>query len=63
MARLSARARAKLPASDFAGPGRTYPDENRKHAILAEQFAAHKGGSIEARVDAAVHKKYPDLGK
>lgn len=25
--------------------------------------AAHQGGAVEAKVDAAVHRKYPDMGK
>jgi hypothetical protein len=39
MARLTAAKRNALPASDFAGPGRTYPDENRAHAIDAKARA------------------------
>ena len=32
---LSKAARSKLPARDFAGPGRSYPVENKAHARAA----------------------------
>lgn len=36
MAKLTSGERNALPASQFAGPGRTYPVEDRGHAIAAE---------------------------
>ena len=36
---LTAAARAALPPSAFAGPGRTYPVQDRAHAIAAESYA------------------------
>jgi hypothetical protein len=39
MARLSAARRNKLPKSDFAGPGRSYPVPDRSHAINAKARA------------------------
>lgn len=38
MARLKAAQRRKLPAKDFAGPGRSFPipDKNHAKAALAE---------------------------
>ncbi len=48
MARLTSNERNKLPASDFAGPGRTFPVEDRAHAIAAERLAgrSEKAGNI-----------------
>lgn len=56
--KLTAGARHALPASDFAGPGRSYPVEDRGHAIAAESrasAAAHAGrmsSAEEAHIDA-----------
>lgn len=61
MAKLTAKARKALPASDFAGPGRTYPIQDRSHAANAKTRAS--GKSVEGRVDAAVARKYPGMGK
>lgn len=36
MAKLTARSRAKIRSSQFAGPGRSYPIEDRAHAIDAK---------------------------
>lgn len=41
MARLSSRQRRKLPRSDFAGPGRSYPIPDRGHAKAALARASH----------------------
>ena len=35
MARLTTKARKKLPKSTFAGPGRSYPIPDRSHAANA----------------------------
>jgi hypothetical protein len=37
MARLTAKARKKLPAKTFAGPGRSFPIPDRSHARAALQ--------------------------
>lgn len=39
MSVLTAKARNRLPAGAFAGPGRTYPDEDRTHAEDAKARA------------------------
>ena len=48
MAALTAKARKKIPTKEFAGPGRSFPIENRSHAIAAERDVgrAEKAGSI-----------------
>lgn len=43
MARLNAKQRKALPASDFAGPGRSFPMEDKTHiedAVRMEKFAS-----------------------
>lgn len=66
MAKLTTRARKALPKSDFAvpskapGPG-SYPIENRSHAADAKARAS--GKPVEARVDRAVARKFPGMGK
>lgn len=61
MAKLSAAARKKLPASKFAGPGRSYPVENKSHAANAKARAtqAVKAGrmstSTEKKIDSTAN--------
>lgn len=64
MARLSAKARKKLPAGDFAlGKGR-YPIEDKAHARNALARVSQFGSPAEkARVRAAVSHKFPGIGK
>ena len=68
MAKLSAAARKKLPASSFALPGqRKYPVNDRVHAAKALQYAggARSGKpaspAVRAKARAAVHRKYPTM--
>lgn len=61
MAKLTAAARKKIPGKDFAGPGRSYPIEDASHARNA--LARASGKSVQGEVDAAVHRKYPNMGK
>lgn len=62
MATLSKGARKALPKRDFAGPGRSYPVENRKHAeaaVLDAGVARKKGRmskSEEKRIDRKADK-------
>jgi hypothetical protein len=48
MAKLSTAKRKKLPDSDFAGPGRSYPVNDRSHAIAAKRLSGRgvKAGNI-----------------
>lgn len=69
--RLTAHERQSMPRSDFALPGKgegpkgagsgSFPIPDRSHAINA--LARASGKPVEAKVRAAVHRKYPDLGK
>jgi hypothetical protein len=61
MAKLTTKARKALPSSDFAGPGRSYPDENLAHA--RDGLARAAGKPIAAKIRAVVTRKYPALGK
>lgn len=57
MAKLTTKARKALPSSDFAGPGRSYPVEDKAHArnakARASQFASP---ALKKRVDARANK-------
>ena len=65
MAKLSAEARNKLPTADFAEPGsRKYPIADASHARNALARVSQHGTSEEkAKVRAAVHRKFPDIGE
>ena len=56
MAKLSSKARKALPTSDFAGPGRSYPVNDRAHAANAKARAtqAVKAGRMSASQGAAI---------
>lgn len=62
MAKLTTKQRKKLPASAFAGPGRSYPVEDKSHAANAKARASQavKAGRMskaqEARIDAKANR-------
>jgi hypothetical protein len=57
MAKLSTAARKALPASAFAGPGRSYPVEDKAHARNAKSRVAQFGSpALKAKVDAKANK-------
>lgn len=62
MAKLSTKSRKKLPASDFAGPGRSYPVEDKAHARAAKSraSAAYNKGTMskseENKIDSKANK-------
>jgi hypothetical protein len=59
MAKLKAAQRKKLPASDFAGPNRSYPVNDKNHARNA--LARSSGKPVAAEVRRAVGRKFPGL--
>ena len=61
MAKLTAKTRNAIPSKDFAGPDRSYPIEDKSHARNA--LARASGKPVESRVRAAVHRKFPGIGK
>ena len=62
MAKLTTTTRNKLPASSFAGPGRSYPVPDKSHAANAKARAtqAVKAGRMskaqEGRIDAKANR-------
>ena len=64
MAVLTAKTRKAIPTSQFAGPHRSYPIHDRSHAANALARVSQFGSpSVKAKVRAAVHRKYPSMGK
>ncbi len=64
MAKLSTKARKRLPASSFALPGRRYPIEDPAHARNALSRIAQHGTPAEQRtVKGKVRRRYPNIGK
>lgn len=61
MAKLTAKARDRLPAASFAGPKRSYPIPDRSHAQNALARAANKSPAVKAEVRAKVSARYPGL--
>ncbi len=62
MAKLDAKERKALPKKDFAGPGRSYPVENKSHAVNAKARASQAvnagrmSKSEEKRIDAKANR-------
>ncbi len=62
MAKLTSKGRKALPGKDFAGPGRSYPVEDKAHARAAKSRAsgAENAGRIspsaKAKIDAKADK-------
>lgn len=64
MGRLTTKDRNALPAKDFAGPDRSYPVNDMSHAQNALARVSQYGtDGLKEKVRAAVHRKFPDLGK
>lgn len=65
MARLTSKQRNKLPTKSFAEPGkRAYPINDASHARNALSRVSQFGSPSEKKqVRAAVHRKYPGIGK
>ena len=65
MARLTAKARKALPAKAFAEPStRAYPIQDANHARNALARVSQFGSPMEKqKVRAAVHRKYPTIGR
>lgn len=61
MAVLKAAARNALPSGSFAGPGRSYPIEDENHAHAALSMLHNASPAVQARIRAAIKKKYPNI--
>jgi len=63
VAKLTTVKRNALPASAFVFPKtREFPIHDINHARDALSRAAAKGGEVERKVRAAVHRRYPSIG-
>jgi hypothetical protein len=64
MAKLTAATRNALPGNVFALPGRRYPLNDASHARNALSRVSQFGSPAEkSTVRAAVHRKFPGIGK
>jgi hypothetical protein len=64
VSKLKAAQRNALPSKDFAGPARSYPIDTSNRARNALSRVSQYGtADLKAQVRAAVHKKYPGIGK
>lgn len=62
--RLTTKERNALPGKTFALPGRRYPINDPNHARNALARVSQYGSAGEkSKVRAAVHRKYPTIGK
>jgi len=62
MAKLTAKARKKIPTKNFAGPDRSYPIEDASHARNAlARVSQHGSPELKAKVRAKVKAKYPGI--
>ena len=52
MAKLSAKSRRALPASTFAGPGRSFPIPDKNHARAALSMIGHASPSAQPKIRA-----------
>ena len=65
MAKLTYQQRKNLPSKTFVEPGkRKYPIPDASHARNAlARVSQHGSSSEKAKVRAAVHRKFPSIGK
>jgi hypothetical protein len=71
--RLTAHERQKMPAGEFALPGKgegpggkgagAYPIEDRRHAIAALSRMHNASPAEQATIKRKVHSRYPDIGE
>ena len=61
MAKLTSKERNSLPASDFAGPDRSFPVNDKNHARNALARASQFHPELKAKIRAKVHRKFPDI--
>ena len=64
MVKLTKGQRDRLSSKSFAGPDRSYPINDPSHARNALSRVSQFGSpEVKAKVRAAVHRKYPGIGK
>ena len=52
MAKLTAKQRKKLPAKSFAGPGRSFPMNDKTHARAAVQMEKFASPATKKKINA-----------
>ena len=57
MAKLTAKARSKIPYSEFAGPGRSYPVNDKNHARAALSMLHNAPKSEQPKIRAKAEAK------
>jgi hypothetical protein len=62
MAKLTAKARSKIPTSEFAGKDRSYPVEDKKHAKAALMLDHNAPPAERAKIDARARKVLGEKG-
>lgn len=64
MSKLTSVQRNALPDSAFAGPGRSYPVQDKSHARNALSRVSQFGSPLlKSKVRSKVHKKFSRIGK
>ena len=62
MAKLTTKKRKSLKTSEFAGPDRSYPINDKSHArnalARASQFASPE---LKSKIESKVHSKFPGI--
>lgn len=61
MAKLTSKARNALPDSAFAGPGRSFPVEDKSRARNALARASQFHPELKEKIREKVHRKFPDI--
>ena len=61
MSRLTGKERKDLPASDFAGPDRSFPVNDAAHARNALARASQFHPELKAKIREKVRRKFPDI--
>jgi len=62
--KLTTKGRKQIKSDNFALPGRRYPIHDKAHARNALSRVSQYGTPAEkAKVRAAVHRKFPGIGK
>ena len=57
MAKLTSSGRAAIPTSKFAGPGRSFPVEDKKHARAAIMLSGKAPASERPKIIAAAKRE------
>ena len=56
MAKLNQKKRNKMPKSEFAGPGTSFPVNDKEHVEKAVQMAKFASPKTKAKIKAAANK-------